>query len=215
MINKERIAELRREFDATPIVADTLPENPHHVFNAWFLQVVEAQIEDPTACVLATVDAQGFPDTRVVLLKDFSHERFVFYTNYDSQKAIQMQACPWVALNFYWPSLFRQVRIRGKVAKINLEESNSYFHSRPRDSQIAAYASQQSKITTRTALEGAFATFTQQFSDQAIIPYPEFWGGYCVKATEFEFWHGRNHRLHDRVQYLLQGNTWIKQVLAP
>lgn len=215
MIDKEKIAELRREFEATPLVVKDLPDNPYPLFEAWFLQVVEAKIDDPTACVLATVDAHGVPDTRVVLLKEFSNDMFVFYTNHQSRKAVQMAANPWVALNFYWPSLFRQIRIRGQVIKMNPQESASYFHSRPRDSQIAAYASKQSTVTTREALDKAFEKYQQQFAEDEIIPYPEFWGGYYIQPIEFEFWYGRNHRLHDRVEYLKNNNVWVKQVLAP
>ncbi len=215
MINKLKIAELRREFNAAPIIAEELPEDPHSLFELWFAQVLEAKIDDPTACVLATVDAQGFPDTRVILLKDYSRERLVFYTNYYSQKAVQISVCPWVALNFYWPSLFRQVRIRGSVEKIDPTESEIYFHSRPRDSQISAYASHQSATTTRVALETEFLKYKQRFANHEIIPYPKFWGGYSIRPTEFEFWHGRNHRFHDRVKYLLRDGIWIKQVLAP
>ena len=215
MINKEKIAELRREFDATPLIIEELPNNPHALFDNWFTQILEANIDDPTACVLATVDAHGRPDTRVVLLKDFSKEQLIFYTNYQSQKALQMEACPWVALNFYWPSLFRQVRIRGSVAKLDAALSEKYFHSRPRDSQISAYASRQSTVITRAVLEAEFLKYQQRFENENIIPSPSFWGGYCITPFEFEFWHGRNHRFHDRVQYLLQENAWIKQVLAP
>ncbi|MES2204545.1 MAG: pyridoxamine 5'-phosphate oxidase [Pseudomonadota bacterium] len=215
MINKEKIAELRREFDAAPLIVDELPNNPHVLFDTWFSQILEAKLDDPTACVLATVDAQGRPDTRVVLLKDFSNEQLIFYTNYHSQKALQMQASPWVALNFYWPSLFRQVRIRGCVKKISSTASEEYFYSRPRDSQISAYASCQSTVTTRENLAADFQKYQQKFEAATIIPYPNHWGGYCIEPTEFEFWHGRNHRLHDRVEYLKSDNSWIKQTLAP
>lgn len=215
MINKEKIAELRREFDATPLMIDEMPNNPHVLFEYWVSQILEAKIDDPTACVLATVDAEGRPDTRVILLKDFSEEQLVFYTNYHSQKAIQIEACPWVALNFYWPSLFRQVRIRGRANKINPQESAIYFHSRPRDSQISAYASRQSTVTTREALDTEFLKQQERFANSASIPAPNFWGGYCIVPNEFEFWHGRNHRFHDRVRYVLQDDLWIKQVLAP
>lgn len=215
MINKEKIAKWRREFNAAPLIAEQLPVNPHALFETWFSQVLEANIDDPTACVLATVDEKGLPDTRVVLLKDFLDEQFVFYTNYHSHKALQMKACPSVALNFYWPSLFRQVRIRGAVAQLDATASKHYFHSRPRDSQISVYASHQSCATTRAALDAAFLSYQQQFANEVLIPYPPFWGGYYVIANEIEFWHGRHHRLHDRVQYSLQNGAWTKQVLAP
>lgn len=215
MIDKEKIAQLRREFDAAPLCIEDLPENPYHLFDAWFSQVLEAKIDDPTACVLATVDAEGAPDTRVVLLKDFSSESFVFYTNYHSVKAEQMRANPKVALNFYWPSLFRQIRIRGSVEKVSLEESEKYFQSRPRASQIAAYASKQSQMTTRDFLTDSFTKYKQQFSQLDTIPCPEFWGGYCVTPVEIEFWHGRNHRMHDRVRYVFVNHFWQKQTLAP
>lgn len=215
MITKESIAALRREFDAMPLEVDKLPENPYQLFDHWFSQAIEAQIDDPTACVLATVDETGAPDTRVILLKDFSRESFIFYTNYHSTKAQQINSHVQVALNFYWPSLFRQIRIRGGVTKVSPEESEKYFHSRPRDSQIAAYASRQSEVTTRAFLEAAFEKYKQKFSSDEIIPYPKFWGGYCVKPTEIEFWHGRHHRLHDRVHYARQTEGWIKRVLGP
>ena len=215
MAHKDKIAEFRREFKGEPLITDALPERPFSMFESWFEQILEAKIDDPTACVLATVDAEGRPDTRVVLLKDFSEETFIFYTNYHSQKAIHMQTCPWVALNFYWPSVFRQIRIRGRVNKVDSKISEAYFHSRPRDSQISAYASRQSSVTTRDALEAAFSIYQETFSNNAVIPYPTFWGGYCITPIEFEFWHGRNHRFHDRVQYVLENERWIKRALAP
>jgi pyridoxamine 5'-phosphate oxidase len=215
MINKIGIAELRREFDASPLQVDSLPQHPCSLFETWFLELIATDIEDPTAGTLATVDANGRPDTRVILLKDFSTAGFVFYTNYHSKKSIQMQACPWVALNFYWPNLLRQVRIRGSVQRIDAKESAAYFHRRPRDSQIATYTSRQSQVTTRAALEAAFVAATQRFFKNELIPYPDFWGGYRVCPIEVEFWHGRKHRLHDRVCYVLQDQGWMKQVLAP
>lgn len=215
MPNKDNVATLRREFDAAPLVMEMLPDDPHQLFEIWFSQVLEAKIDDPNACVLATVDIEGRPDTRVVLLKDFSIDAFIFYTNYSSRKALQIQTNAWVALNFYWPSLFRQVRIRGQVTKVSSETSADYFHKRPRQSQIAVYASQQSSVTTREELEAKFDYYQQHFSNHTTIPYPASWGGYSVNPVEFEFWHGRPHRLHDRVEYLRSNDGWVKQTLAP
>jgi pyridoxamine 5'-phosphate oxidase len=214
-IEKEKIGQSRREFGETALCIETLPDHPEPLFERWFSQILKENIDDPTACILASVDAEGAPDTRVVLLKDFSKEGLVFFTNYHSKKAQQIEKNNKVALNFYWPSVARQIRIRGKVNKIDAQQSANYFHTRPRNSQIAAYASRQSEVTTRDTLEKSFAESIQRFSHDAIVPYPTFWGGYCVTPVEYEFWQGRNHRLHDRVHYIWQNDNWLKHTLSP
>lgn len=215
-MDKIKIEDIRREFNATIMQIDQLPENPHHLFESWFTQAIHSKLDDPTACVLATVDEKNIPDTRVVLLKDYSEEGFTFYTNYHSRKAQHIHIHPWGALNFYWPNLACQIRVRGYIQKLSPQTSAEYFQRRPRESQIAVYASRQSEAVTREALEATFAYYQQLFQEKTHIPCPSFWGGYNIMPIEFEFWQGRHHRLHDRVQYLYhEEEGWKKQILSP
>ena len=165
--------------------------------------------------ILSTVDLHGCPDGRVVLLKGIMVEQFLFYTHYDSAKAQQMAACPHVALTFYWPVLARQVRIRGKVAKISEEISSEYFFSRPLGAQLGAIFSPQSKvISSREALEKPIEEWIATHPEQ-IPEKPTYWGGYGVIAESIEFWQGRDNRLHDRIAYYREANTWKYHRLAP
>lgn len=189
---------------------------PFEQFQIWYQEASQKQPQLPEAMTLATVDKEGIPDARVVLLKELTKEGFVFFTNYQSLKAQQLEVHPDAACVFWWPVLERQVRIRGFVTKIPPEQSDAYSQTRPRGSQIGAWASRQSQVLKdRTELEKTWAEIERKYSGQA-IPRPEFWGGYCLKPTYFEFWQGRENRLHDRWAYNLnpQG-LWDMKLLAP
>jgi len=210
-----KIDHIRREFLTHPLLIDDLPSNPHDLFHSWFLDVLHEKVEDPTACVLATADENNIPDTRVVLLKSFSDERFVFFTNYFSRKGVHLAKNPWGAMNFYWASVIRQIRLRGQIVKISQAESEKYFQSRPRESQIAAYASKQSQVITRQLLEKQFNDYEKKFQSIVSIPCPEVWGGYALIANEIEFWQGDRYRLHYRICYTKENNIWNKKSLSP
>ncbi|MEM6581006.1 MAG: pyridoxamine 5'-phosphate oxidase [Pseudomonadota bacterium] len=206
----------RREFTAGGLSLDVLDEDPITQFESWLKQAVDAGLKDPTAMVLATVDKAGMPWQRTVLLKGLSSGGFVFYTNYTSNKAQAMAEHPRVSLLFPWNELDRQVIVGGSVEKMSLAESASYFITRPRESQIAAWASRQSRpIATRSVLEQQAKVLRDKFG-KGEIPVPDFWGGYRVVPEKIEFWQGREHRLHDRFVYQQQGNeSWQIEQLQP
>lgn len=190
--------------------------NPINQFRRWFDEAKAAGLPLPEAMTLATASAAGIPSARLVLLKQFDEAGFVFYTNYRSSKARELEANPLAALVFYWPQLDYQVRIEGTVTRTSLTESDEYFQTRPRDSQIGALASPQSEvITSRAVLEQRFAELEQRYKDQT-IDRPAHWGGYRVKPARIEFWKSRKGRLHDRLLYERQAdNSWSIKRLAP
>jgi len=206
----------RREYIAGGLDREMLDANPIHQFEAWLEQAVNAGLKDPTAMVLATVDEGGLPWQRIVLLKGLSHGGFVFYTNYGSAKAAAIAHNPRVSLLFPWNELDRQVIIGGRAEKMSVAESASYFLTRPRESQIAAWASHQSRpISARALLEKQASVLREKFG-KGKIPLPDFWGGYRVLPQQMEFWQGREHRLHDRFLYRLQaGGDWHIEQLQP
>jgi len=209
-----RYEDFRREYTAGGLTREMLNACPVKQFEHWLEQSVKAGMEDPTAMVLATVDAQGMPFQRIVLLKGLSHGGFVFYTNHGSAKAEQIAGEPRVSLLFPWNELDRQVIIGGRAEKMSLAESASYFITRPRESQIAAWASRQSRpISTRALLENQVEKLKAKFG-KGEIPVPDFWGGYRVMPERIEFWQGGEHRLHDRFLYTLQptGGWHIEQL---
>jgi len=209
------IADIRREYGSLSLNEDNADSNPIVQFGKWFAEVIEHEKDDPTAMVLSTVDELNRPDSRVVLLKETKEDSFVFFTNYHSAKSIQIEAHPYVALNFYWPQMARQVRVRGNVRRISSERSNEYFSSRPKASQISAIISPQSKvIKKREQLEQDLNELIAKYQEEPIVR-PDFWGGYEVIADELEFWQGRDNRLHDRIHYYRQGGSWQKRRLAP
>jgi pyridoxamine 5'-phosphate oxidase len=213
---QRNLEDLRREYLSGTL--DVVDVDPHPIqqFARWFSQYENFQTPDFTAVTLATSTPEGKPSARVVLLKGFDAKGFVFYTNYDSAKGRAIEENPMVTLMFYWPELERQVRVEGLASKVTPEESDQYFATRPRGSQIGAWASPQSDIlTSRKELEQRFAEAEQRFQGEASIPRPPHWGGYRVIPEVVEFWQGRASRLHDRIQYTKRGSEWILARLAP
>lgn len=209
------LADIRRDYGELSLSEDSADADPIAQFKRWFEDVLQHEKTDPTAMVLSTVDDQGHPDSRVVLLKGIEEGNFIFYTNYLSTKAAQIQHEPYVALNFYWAQMARQVRVRGRVKRVSAEDSDIYFASRPLKSQFSAIISPQSKtIENREALETALNALIEQHGQEAVVR-PENWGGYLVIPDEVEFWQGRDNRLHDRIRYFRQDSQWIKRRLAP
>lgn len=213
---KQTVRTLRRALNYEGLYEKDAPVEPFALFEKWITSAVKKEKFEPNAMTLATVSADGRPNARTVLLKDYSPQGFVFYTNYASRKGEDIQAHPQVSVVFYWPSLSRQVLINGEVSKIDREASVEYFHSRPRASQIAAYVSHQSHMVTgREDLEARFKQAESDFKDQD-IPCPENWGGYLLVPERIEFWQGRPDRLHDRLCYtLIAEGEWSRERLAP
>jgi len=209
------IADIRREYGKTDFNEKSANKDPIAQFQLWFDELLTYDLPDPTAMVLSTVDAKGRPDSRVVLLKGLDKDNFIFYTNYESAKSKQLQTTSFAALNFYWPQMTKQIRVRGEVKKISKEQSDAYFASRPVTSQFSAIVSPQSQeIANRTFLEDALDDLIQRQGENPIIR-PDHWGGYMVIPFEIEFWQGRENRLHDRIKYFRQGNEWKLKRLAP
>jgi pyridoxamine 5'-phosphate oxidase len=209
------ISDLRRDYPGKPLLEEEAGEDPLALFERWFEQG-RATEADPTAMSLATATRDGRPSVRVVLLKGFDPRGFVFYTNYESRKARELMENNHASLLFYWPSYDRQVRIDGTVEKVSPEESTAYFRSRPLESRISVYASRQSvPIESRQALDDLYAAAAARFADSD-VPRPEWWGGFRLAPHTFEFWQGRTQRLHDRLQYVKQGDgRWVRDRLAP
>lgn len=213
--NEFDVADLRREYVRGGLRRSDLTDDPLEMFERWLKQACEARLADPTAMCAATVDKNGQPYQRIVLLKHFDQQGMVFYTNLGSRKAQQLEENPHISLHFPWHMLDRQVSVLGTAEKLSTLEVMKYFHSRPKDSQIAAWVSHQSsRISTRGILEGKFLELKQKFL-QGEIPLPSFWGGYRVKINSMEFWQGRENRLHDRFIYQRQGDAWEIDRLAP
>ncbi len=190
--------------------------HPVDQFDKWFRDVLKRKFKEPAAVMLATATTGGKPSARAVLMKDFSKEGFVFFTNYSSRKGRELQKNPKAAMLFYWDVLERQVRVEGAVTKAGKEISDKYFDSRPRLSRISAIASPQSRILAdRTMLEKKVNELTTKFEGQEKIPRPAHWGGFILKPTYFEFWQGRPNRLHDRIIYVLSKGKWKMSRLAP
>ncbi len=209
------IADIRREYGNLHLNEEDIPSSPLQLFEKWFSEVLAAEKSDPTAMVLSTVDEQSHPDSRVVLLKGIENNAFIFYTNYESRKAQQFTLNPYAALNFYWPAMARQVRIRGSITKTSTQQSDLYFASRPRLSQYSAVSSPQSReVGSRAELELRLNELITKHG-QAPLLRPLNWGGFQVLPEEFEFWQGRDNRLHDRIQYVLTQETWSYRRLAP
>ncbi|HAL65761.1 MAG: Pyridoxine/pyridoxamine 5'-phosphate oxidase [Bacteroidetes bacterium 38_7] len=208
------LGPMRRQYLNGQLNEADVKANPIEQFMIWFNEAISCEEFDASAFVLSTVSSESMPSGRVVLLKGILNEGFLFFTNYLSQKGKEIENNPFVAMTFFWPKSERQVRVKGKVEKLDKVRSLVYFHSRPRDSQIASFISPQSQvIESRQVIEEAFYRAQQQFSDK--IPLPEFWGGFIICPLIIEFWQGRDNRLNDRLQYTLIDKQWIIQRLAP
>ena len=215
MTHWKTIADIRREYGNLSLSEAEASDCPIEQFERWFADVGKSEKSDPTAMVLSTVDEQGRPDSRVVLLKETIDGSFVFYTNYQSAKSMHIQNNPYVALNFYWPEMARQVRIRGRVKRTSKVQSDTYFSSRPKASQLSAMASpQSSEIQGRASLEKTLNDLISKYQQELVVR-PEHWGGFEVIPDEIEFWQGRDNRLHDRIHYYLQNGKWLHRRLAP
>lgn len=211
------IAQLRREYEGHGLLESDALDDPIDMFARWFEQAKEAGVYEPNAMTLATASRTGEPASRIVLLKGFDASGFVFFTNYQSDKAEHLRDNPRASLTFYWDRLHRQVRIAGGVARVSREETEAYFHSRPRGSQIGAWASAQSRvITDRDELDRRYAELEARYRDET-VPVPPHWGGYRVTPESLEFWQGRTSRLHDRMRYRREagGGAWTLERLSP
>jgi pyridoxamine 5'-phosphate oxidase len=211
------IASLRRNYALQTLSETDVLHDPISQFAVWFEEALNSRLLEPNAMTLATATREGRPSARIVLLKGFDKQGFVFYTNYKSRKGEELAENPQAALLFTWLELERQIRIEGVVEKVTPEESKTYFQSRPKDSQIGAWASPQSRVVEkREALEKRVAELRKEFSEAKALPLPPFWGGYRLKPSRIEFWQGRESRLHDRICYTRVGEeSWKIERLAP
>lgn len=214
-LTKEYIQNLRQDYRSAELAEADVDKSPFIQFEKWFKEAVAAQLFEPNVMTLATADLSGRPSARILLLKGFDENGFVFYTNYASKKGVEMAENPQAAMVFFWADLERQVRIDGRIEKVDAETSAAYFHSRPKGSQIGATASAQSSvIADRAVLEDRVLELTEEFKDKE-VPKPEHWGGYILIPTLIEFWQGRSSRLHDRISYELVDGMWTISRLAP
>lgn len=211
----EAVAHLRKDYGQASLDEADAADDPMVLFNTWFEQALKAEVNEPNAMNLATVDEHGKPSSRIVLVKQFDRRGFTWYTNYDSQKGRELSANAHAALLFFWSELERQIRIEGRVERTSAEESDKYFHSRPLKSRLSAIASAQSTpIASRSALEQHYDAIAAKFGDQP--PRPENWGGFRLVPERIEFWQGRRSRFHDRIVYTLQADgSWTRQRLQP
>lgn len=214
-MNKTDVAALRQSYTQNELLEENVLENPIKQFGKWFSEALKAQILEPNAMTLSTVSA-GKPHGRIVLLKGFDENGFTLFTNYKSNKGNDVAETPFASLTFFWGELERQVRIEGSIEKISAEESNEYFHSRPRGSQIGAWVSNQSSVIAgREVIEQHLLELENQFKEVEVIPRPAHWGGYCVNPERIEFWQGRPNRLHDRILFTKVGDDWKIDRLSP
>jgi len=210
-----KLHSIRTEYKFAELTESSIEKNPLKQFKLWLNDALNAKVNEPTAMSVATIGTDGFPDSRIVLLKDFDENGFTFFTNYNSNKGNSITKNPAVGLHFFWPELERQIRISGFAEKTSGEVSEQYFHSRPVLSQIAAVVSNQSsKISSRKKLQNLF-DIEKEKSENEIIIRPKNWGGYVVTPVKFEFWQGRESRLHDRILFEKLETDWVISRLAP
>ena len=208
-------ARLRREYTRAGLDTADMNPDPMVQFGTWFENVVDANLYEPNAMILATATREGLPSVRTVLLKGYDGRGFVFYTNYEGRKARELEANPACALLFYWGELERQVRIEGRAGRVPGEESDAYFASRPRGSRLGAWASEQSRpVAGRNVLEERARALEKEYEGRE-VPRPPFWGGYRVEPHAIEFWQGRENRLHDRISYRRESGGWRRERLQP
>lgn len=210
------ISDIRRDYMLKSFDESHAAVNPFDQFKEWWEEATSADIDEVNAMTLATVDGNGKPAARIVLLKGYTHDGFVFFTNYESAKGRDLAINPNAALLFFWKELERQIRIEGTVEKIEPADSDAYFHSRPAGSRIGAWVSPQSKvIPDRAFLENNYNELVKKYPDENAVPRPPHWGGFIVKPESFEFWQGRSSRLHDRIKYSKTQDGWNRERLAP
>lgn len=213
----EDLSNYRKSYDKSELLETTIPEDPINLFNKWFHEVEDfGGVDEVNAMTVATIGSDGFPKSRVVLLKKYTFEGFIFYTNYDSEKGKAISNNPNICLSFFWHTMERQVIIKGIAEKTTTTISDGYFESRPDGSKLGAIVSNQSEvIPSRTVLEDKLKQLENDFKGKE-IPRPDFWGGFLVKPVEVEFWQGRPNRLHDRIRYQLQDDfSWKMDRLSP
>ncbi len=211
------LSDYRKSYEKQELLESTCPENPIELFQKWFLHADASEtVEETNAMTISTIGQDGFPKSRVVLLKKYTWEGFIFYTNYTSEKGQAIQENNHVCLSFFWPSLEQQIIIKGRAERIAENLSDGYFESRPDGSKLGAWASNQSSVVaSRSELEESLKSFEAQFEGKE-IPRPSHWGGFIVKPVSMEFWQGRPNRMHDRIRYsLLEDFSWKLERLAP
>lgn len=212
----DTLKNLRRDFTKGTLTEDELPADPLELLLSWYQMAQASGEADPNAMSLSTLDLDGYPVSRVVLLRNATTAGLSFFTNYHSAKGREIEAQPKAGVQFYWKSLERQIRVKGLIKRLSAEESDAYFASRPRESQIGAWASPQSEvISSRDVIEKSVAEYTEKFSTLTEIPRPPHWGGYRLSPEVYEFWQGRPSRLHDRIRASLQNGVWRWERLAP
>lgn len=212
---RKQLLKLREDFTKGTLNESEVNKNPSLQFEKWLKEAMDAQVPELQAMTLSTVSKDGRPSSRIVYLREFEHNQYWFYGNYNSKKAKDMEANPYVSLSFFWPDLQRQIRLEGKVIKCHPDNSNAYFNNRPYESKLGAWASDQSsELGSRDQLIERLDTFAKKFTPETITR-PEHWGGWIFEADRYEFWQGRKSRLHDRVVYVLENATWKIKRLAP
>lgn len=212
---RTQIIKLREDFTKGTLSENDVNQNPALQFEKWLSQAVESKIPEVQAMTLATVSPDGKPASRIVYLREFEHNQYWFYGNYNSKKAKHMEHNPNISLSFFWPELERQIRIEGAVIKCHPSSSDNYYNNRPYESKIGSWASNQSgEISSREELINKVEELKKQFTPEN-IKRPDFWGGWILQATYYEFWQGRKSRLHDRIIYSLENNVWKIKRLAP
>jgi pyridoxamine 5'-phosphate oxidase len=215
MVSSDDLARVRKEYSRHSLDELDVDLNPFAQFHLWFQEAIKAELPEPNAMVLATATLEGKPSARVVLLKGFDERGLVFFTNYEGRKSVELAENPHAAVLFFWGELERQVRIEGTVERTSKQESEDYFRTRPLESRLGTWASRQSTvIPSRSFLEQKMLDLKHHFGNQE-IPLPPFWGGFRLQPQAFEFWQGRENRLHDRVRYLLQAGVWRIERLSP
>lgn len=212
---ENEFSDIRNDYGDIGLRESELTSDPVQLVRDWLNEAVKEGFYEPTAISLSTIDSEGFPSSRIILLKDIQKGKLIFFSNYNSAKARELELNLNAGLLFFWPQLHRQIRIKGRVEKLSPEQSDEYFKMRPEESKIGTWSSPQSEvIKDRDSLELNYRHYEKKFHNK-IIPRPEFWGGYMFDPLNFEFWQGRSKRLHDRLVYIKKGNKWEIERLAP
>ena len=214
-MNSDDLARVRKEYSRHALSETDVDLNPFVQFNRWLDEALASRLPEPNAMALATASGDGKPSVRMVLLKGYDDRGFVFFTNYEGRKSSELLKNSNAALLFYWSELERQVRVEGTVEKTSRQESEEYFKTRPLESRLGAWASRQSEVIPgRSDLERKVSDLKESYANRE-VPVPPFWGGFRLQPQVFEFWQGRENRLHDRIRYSLQGGVWVIERLAP